>query len=290
MFNRRKSCVAGMILSLMLAGCSAGGSQVQTDDINVTGEVADVSGNVAAPDGTSEDGTVAYAMSAEELGQYMRSLALQKRLKTIGNHNPVMTQRFGADPYAMVYDGRVYLYMTGDVLMTGSDGSPLENNYSQIDTICVISSDDLVNWTDHGTVYAAGRNGQASWGNNSWAPAAAWKMIDGKPKFFLYFANNGNGIAVLTSDSPTGPFTDPIGGPLISRSTPNCSDVTWLFDPAVLMDDDGSAYIYFGGGIPQDRAADPGTARVARLGDDMISLDGDPVPIEMSRIFLRIRV
>ena len=280
MFNRRKSCITGLVLSLKLAGCGTVGDQVQTGDINVTGEPADVSGNVAVAGDAAEDGTVAYGMSAEELGQYMHSLALQKSLKTIGNHNPVMTQRFGADPYAMVYDGRVYLYMTGDDPMYKSDGSIKDNDYSNICTICVISSADLVNWTDHGTVYAAGKNGQASWGNNSWAPAAAWKMIDGKPKFFLYFANNGNGIAVLTADSPTGPFTDPIGGPLISRSTPNCSDVTWLFDPAVLMDDDGSAYIYVGGGIPQDRAADPGTARVARLGDDMISLDGDPVSIE----------
>ena len=34
--------------------------------------------------------------------------------KTLDQHNPVMVQRFGADPWAMVYDGRVYLYMTGD--------------------------------------------------------------------------------------------------------------------------------------------------------------------------------
>lgn len=47
------------------------------------------------------------------------------------------------------------------------------------------------------------------------------------------------------------------------------------------MDDDGSAYIYFGGGIPsEDKAANPGTARVAKLSDNMISLDGDPVIIE----------
>nr|MCR5179576.1 family 43 glycosylhydrolase [Lachnospiraceae bacterium] len=196
-------------------------------------------------------------------------------------HNPLMVQRFGADPYALVYNGRVYIYMTGDDHMYEEDGTVKENNYSNIDKINIISSDDLVNWQDHGTIYAAGKNGQATWGNNSWAPAAAWKNIDGKDRFFLYFANSGNGIAVLSADSPAGPFTDPIGGPLISRDTPNCADVTWLFDPAVLMDNDGRAYIYVGGGIPSpDRASDPGTARVARLSDDMIHLDGDPVPIE----------
>ena len=109
--------------------------------------------------------------------------------------------------------------------------------------------------------------------NNSWAPAAAHKTINGKEKFFLYFADNGSGIGVLTADSPIGPFTDPLGTQLVSRSTPGASDVTWLFDPAVLVDDDGSGYLYFGGGIPAGKDADPGTARVAKLGADMISLD-----------------
>ena len=201
--------------------------------------------------------------------------------KPLSDHNPVMVQRFGADPYALVYKGRVYIYMTLDYPEMNEIGEIQENTYSKIDKISVISSDDLVNWTDHGTVYAAGEHGQASWGGNSWAPAAAWKTIDGKDKFFLYFANSGNGIAVLTADSPVGPFTDPIGKALISRETPTCAEVTWLFDPAVLMDDDGESYIYFGGGVPsEDKASDPGTARVAKLGKDMISIVGDPKPIE----------
>ena len=219
--------------------------------------------------------------NADMQGETLTKLEIQTSPKPVTDHNPVMVQRFGADPYALVYDGRVYLYMTGDKVSYNADKTPKENTYGNIDTICVISSDDLVNWTDHGTVYAAGKNGAASWGNNSWAPAAAYKNIDGKDKFFLYFANNGNGIAVLTSDSPTGPFTDPIGGPLISRETPTCAEVTWLFDPAVLMDDDGENYIYFGGGVPSpDKADNPGTARVAKLGEDMISIVGDPKPIE----------
>ena len=220
-------------------------------------------------------------MTTTEMEKIFESVLPEKAYKEIGNHNPVMTQRFGADPYAMVYDGRVYLYMTCDEPMLDENGEILENDYSNIYKINVISSADLVNWTDHGSVYAASKNGAATWGNNSWAPAAACKEIDGKMRFFLYFANSGNGIAVLTSDSPTGPFTDPLGEALISRATPTCAEVTWLFDPAVLMDDDGSAYIYFGGGIPsEDKAANPGTARVAKLSDNMISLDGDPVIIE----------
>ena len=121
---------------------------------------------------------------------------MKKSLKKIGNANPVMTQRFGADPYAMVYGDRVYLYMTGDDFIYDEAGEIKENNYSNIYTINVISSSDLVNWTDHGSVYAASEKGAAAWGTNSWAPAAACREIDGKMKFFLYFANGGNGIAV----------------------------------------------------------------------------------------------
>lgn len=211
-------------------------------------------------------------------------ITLSKTLKKMGYDTPVMTQRLGADPYAMVYDGRVYLYMTGDVLEY-TNKKVSSNTYSRINTIAVVSSDDLVNWTDHGTIYAAGRNGASKWGNNSWAPAACYKEIDGKTKFFLYFANNGNGIGVLTADSPTGPFTDPLGCALISRKTPNCGNVEWLFDPAVLIDDDGSAYLYFGGGVPAGKDAHPQTARVVKLGSDMISIEGEPQTIDAPFLF-----
>ena len=205
--------------------------------------------------------------------------------KKAENHNPVMTQKFGADPWALVYGDRVYLYMTGDEPVMKDGEKPKTNDYSNIVTLRVLSSDDLVNWTDHGSVRAAGRTGAAKWASNSWAPCAAWKNIDGKDRFFLYFANSGGGIGVLVSDSPTGPFTDPVGKPLVSRSTPTCASVTWLFDPAVLVDDDGSAYLYFGGGVPEGKQADPGTARAVKLGEDMISLDGDPVAINPPWLF-----
>ena len=205
--------------------------------------------------------------------------------KTIDQHNPVMVQRFGADPWAMVYNGRVYLYMTGDEPVTKNGSKPKTNDYANIVTIRVLSSDDLVNWTDHGSVCAAGGRGAARWAMNSWAPCTAWKTINGQDKFFLYFANSGGGIGVLTADSPVGPFTDPIGKALVSRKTPTCDSVTWLFDPAVLVDEDGSAYLYFGGGVPEGKQADPGTARVAKLGEDMISLEGDPVAFNPPWLF-----
>lgn len=204
--------------------------------------------------------------------------------KTEGNNNPIVTQRYSADPGVMVYEDTVYIYSTNDVYQYSGEELG-ENTYSKITTINCFGSTDLVNWTDYGAIAVAGKDGAATWANNSWAPCAAHKTIDGKEKFFLYFADNGSGIGVLTSDSPTGPFTDPLGTQLISRKTTNCADVTWLFDPAVMVDDDGSAYLVFGGGVPEGKQAAPGTARIVKLGDDMISLDGDPVAIDVPYLF-----
>ncbi len=224
-------------------------------------------------------------MTTSNPAQYFERMQLTESYKKTMQTNPLMTQRFGADPYAMVYGDRVYFYMTADALEYDAEGNVIDNTYSKIKSINVISTDDMVNFTDHGAIKAAGWDGAATWANNSWAPAAAWKEIDGEVKFFLYFANSGGGIGVLTSDSPTGPFTDPLGEALISRNTPNCSDVLWLFDPAVLVDDDGRAYIYFGGGVPEGKVSDPGTARVAELGEDMISIKGEPQRIDVPYLF-----
>lgn len=208
--------------------------------------------------------------------------------KDAANGNPIVTQRYSADPGVMVYGDTVYVYSTNDVYEYNKKNQLGENTYSKITTINCFSSKDLVNWTDHGAIAVAGKQnpeGPAKWANNSWAPCAAHKTIDGKEKFFLYFADNGSGIGVLTSDTPYGPFVDPIGRQLVSRQTPTCASVEWLFDPAVLVDDDGTGYLYFGGGVPNGKAADPGTARVVKLGDDMISLAGDPVQINPPYLF-----
>ncbi len=222
-----------------------------------------------------------------EEGQTLDSLGIQlkKAYKKANENNPLYTQRFGADPGVMEYDGRLYVYMTDDIIERDAYGKIKENSYSKIRHINCISSDDLVNWADHGRIPVAGPGGIAPWAGNSWAPCAAHKRIDGKEKFFLYFCNGGNGIGVLTADSPAGPWRDETGHLLISRKTPNCSNVTWLFDPAVMVDDDGTGYLAFGGGVPQGRQAAPGTARIVRLGQDMMSLDGDPISLNVPWLF-----
>ena len=205
--------------------------------------------------------------------------------KQLGKHNPLISQDFCADPFALVYDGRVYLYMSTDAYEYDEAGEIKENGYNSLINVHVISSDDMVNWVDHGKVLVAGKDSAAKWANRSFAPAAACKEIDGKMKFFLYFANSGSGIGVLVGDSPVGPFTDPLGEELVKWSTPGVAGVVWLFDPAVFVDDDGTGYLYFGGGVPQGQDANPMTARVVKLGDDMISLASDAVTIDAPCIF-----
>ena len=269
-----------LVALLAFAGCASGNKENNNrENSNMQEEVT------KKPEMTATPTVAPEVMQAEEYAALFKGIEKAKNAKGMLDTNPLMTQRFGADPYALVYDDTLYIYMTGDTPEYNADGSLNTNTYSKINTINVISSRDMINWTDHGCVYAAGKDGAAKWANNSWAPAAVWKEIDGKPKFFLYFANSGGGIGVLTADSPTGPFTDPLGEALISRNTPTCDTVLWLFDPAVLLDDDGSAYIYFGGGVPEGQAAHPHTARVAKLGADMISLDGDPVAIDPPYLF-----
>ncbi len=203
-------------------------------------------------------------------------------VKGDNENNPVVTQNYGADPGVMVYNDEVFIYATNDSQELAGNN---ENTYAKIDTLNCYSSKDLVNWTDHGSFKIAGSGGAAKWARNSWAPCITSKKINGKDKFFLYFANNGSGIGVLTADSPTGPWKDPIGKALITGATPGCSGVTWMFDPAVLVDSDGTGYLYFGGGIPNNQFEHPKTARVIKLGADMTSVSGSAATIDAPYLF-----
>ncbi len=223
------------------------------------------------------------------MNQLFSSIQTATSYKKEGENNVLWTQRFGADPGFMVYKDRLYVYTTNDAVEYNSNGQIQVNTYNS-GTINCFSSADLVNWTDHGAIPVAGRNGRtengaAKWATYAWAPDAAWKTINGKDKFFLYFADSAGGIGVLTADSPEGPYTDPIGKALINKSTAGFGDVEWLFDPAVLVDDDGTGYLYVGGGVPSGKAADPGTARAIKLGDDMTSLAGDAVRMNPPYLF-----
>jgi len=218
----------------------------------------------------------------------LQTLVAEKSVKLPNENNPIMAHKFGADPAVLVYNDTVYIYATNDMQQCEFTSGKDDNHYNKITSLTVFSSKDLVNWTDLGEIPVAGKNGgtgDAKWASNSWAPAIAYKKINGKDKFFLYFADSGNGIGVLSADSPVGPFTDPIKKPLVSRDVPTCAQVNWLFDPAVLVDDDGKGYLYFGGGHDPEKYEHPKTARCVALGDDMVSLAGTPSEIDAPFLF-----
>ncbi|MCR5250484.1 MAG: family 43 glycosylhydrolase [Lachnospiraceae bacterium] len=257
-------------------------------------------GQPEAPVPVTETETVTESIATEETAEtqntneeeesmdyaeIFKGITLAKSYKGVTNNNPIIEQHYGADPFALVYDDTVYFYMTADAYEYDEAGEIAENTYSKIRSLYVVSTKDMINFTDHGEITIAGEGGVTTWAHNSWAPAAAWKMIDGKPKFFLYFADNGGGIGVVCADSPVGPFRDELGHGLIRRDMENCGNVEWLFDPAVLVDDDGKAYIYFGGGVPKGKASHPMTGRCAQLGDDMMSLVGVPETIDAPYLF-----
>lgn len=168
--------------------------------------------------------------------------------------NPIVSHVFTADPSAHVFEGRVYVYTSHD---------PDDQMAYEMRDYHAFSSDDLVNWQDHGVVLDSAN---ISWTNTLYAPGAAYSEITGK--YYLYFPNSGSAIGVAVSDSPAGPFEDALGRPLVDRNVPGASDVDWLFDPMAFVDADGQTYLYFGGG-PQDTGDN---ARVIRLNPDMISL------------------
>ncbi|MGN7938399.1 glycoside hydrolase family 43 protein [Metabacillus sp. 22489] len=239
----------------------------------------------------SRDGKdIVYSVDEAVSNIGLKKLDTSAIAKIPGYANALMSHKFGADPHAMVYDGRVYIYMTNDEFEYDANGNLIDNTYSKINTVNVISSDDMINWTDHGAIPVAGPNGVAKWATQSWAVSVEHKEIDGEDKFFLYFSNNASGIGVLTSDSPIGPWTDPLGKPLIGRNDPAAQGVLWLFDPAGFVDDDGQAYLYYGGGVPgnppnQEQAEHPATARVIKLSDDMIHTVGEPQVIDAPFLF-----
>lgn len=227
------------------------------------------------------------AKPAERKFSEVKTMIAAQGTKLISDNNPIVLHKMTADPCVLVYEDTVYIYGTNDSQQAEFSKGKIANGYEKINTLNVFCSKDLVNWTDCGEIAVAGKNnpkGAAKWATNSWAPAICTKKIDGKDKFFLYFADSANGIGVLSADSPLGPFVDPIGKALVSRSDKNIAGVHWLFDPAVIVDDDGTGYLYFGGGVKDD-IAHPKSGRAVRLGDDMVSLACEPVELDPPYLF-----
>jgi arabinoxylan arabinofuranohydrolase len=187
------------------------------------------------------------------------------------NTNPLLDFMFTADPTAVVYDGRMYVYATNDHQQYEHVGKDGKNSYGHIRTLVMMSSDDMVNWTYHGLINTAE---VAPWTALSWAPSITSRLeADGKTHFYLYYSNGGVACAVLTATSPVGPWSDPLGKNIIDHSVPGV-DVENPFDPGVVIDDQGTGWLSFGAGTPKTEYM-PDNARIVKLGADMISLASD---------------
>jgi len=165
--------------------------------------------------------------------------------------NPIITHIRTADPSAHVWaDGKLWLYCSHDM----DDAT----SYYSMDGYHVFSTGDLVHWTDWGEVL---HSRQVKWGGagTMWAPDCAYK----NGKYFFYFPHKDKtntwrtGVAI--SDKPQGPFV----------SEDDYIEGTSGIDPCCFIDDDGSAYLYFG------------KAQVAKLKDNMKELAEAPRDLDI---------
>ncbi|MBQ5507804.1 MAG: family 43 glycosylhydrolase [Prevotella sp.] len=214
---------------------------------------------------------------------------ISRTYKTVSNGNPISPCVFCADPTALEYDGRLYVYGSNDSQQFVVNNKQGNNGYGAIKSLVVFSTDDMVNWTFHGTIDVGKLC--SSWGWRfaaSWAPSVTWRVgANGKDEFFLYFANSGGSVGVLTANSPIGPWKSPLSKPLIDGDTPGVAPCNWIFDPGVVIDDNGTGWVAFGGGDPNSQGTKlmPGNSRVAKLKSSMIALDGKAVNLPAPYLF-----
>ena len=175
---------------------------------------------------------------------------------TIQAQNPFVQTWYTSDPAPMVHDGTMYVYTGHD-----EDGA----DFFWMQEWRVYSTQDMVNWTDHGSPLALE--------SFSWADDRAWasQCIERNGKFYWYICahsklSNGMAIGVAVGDTPTGPFKDAIGKPLFENGS-------WdHIDPTVLIDDNGQAWLMWGN--PQ--------CYYLKLNEDMISYSGELGLLDMT--------
>jgi arabinoxylan arabinofuranohydrolase len=159
------------------------------------------------------------------------------------------------DPHAFVYNDRVYLFASHDF---SSD-----NRDFVLKDWWVWSSSDLLRWRHESTLKpentCIGRPFDACW---------ATFGVEREGQWFWYFSIGMDGIGVVVSDSPRGPWRDPLGEPLI----PAGITATEARDPDVLVDEDGTHYLVFG----------TFDYFIVKLGDDLLSPAERPRPVRVA--------
>ena len=171
--------------------------------------------------------------------------------------NPIIRDKFTADPAPLVVGDRLYLYV-------GHDEAQRDEMFNMREWL-VYSTTDMRHWTDHGPILNVA--------DFKWAKKDAWasQAIRKNGKFWFYAAvehdatNPGKAIAVAVSDSPTGPFVDAKGSALITNSMTPKGTHSWEdIDPTFFTDDDGTTWIAWGNR----------QCYIAKLKPNMIEIDG----------------
>jgi arabinoxylan arabinofuranohydrolase len=160
--------------------------------------------------------------------------------------NPIIQTKYTADPAPMVYNDTLFLYVDHD----GDENIGFFNMKNWL----LYKTTDMVNWTDCGEV--ASLKTFSKWGrqdNGAWA----LQCIPRNGKFYLYCPVQLSGIGVAVANTPYGPFSDPIGKPLIKNSSDD-------IDPTIFIDDDNQAYLYWGNPQPY----------YVKMNENMISYSG----------------
>ena len=172
--------------------------------------------------------------------------------------NPIITEKFTADPAALVYNDKVYIYC-------GHDAAPARQERYIMPEWLVYSSSDMVTWEEHPVPLTPKEF--------EWARGDAWAahVVEKGGKFYWYVTVShkdihGKSIGVAVSDSPIGPFKDARGSAIITNDMTKETNISWDdIDPCVFIDDDGSAYMFWGNT----------TLWYVKLKDNMIEMDGD---------------
>jgi hypothetical protein len=147
---------------------------------------------------------------------------------------PLIDHIYTADPSAHVFNNKIYIYPSHDRETDIADNDN-GDQYDMVDYHVFSLDEPNGKVTDHGVVLHAD---DIPWVSKQvWAPDAATK----NGKYYLYFpARDKQGIfriGVAVGDQPEGPF----------KPEPEAIKGSFSIDPACFVDEDGSAYLYFGG-------------------------------------------
>lgn len=178
--------------------------------------------------------------------------------------NPIITDKYTADPAAIVYQDTVFLYV-------GHDEAEPGYGFYNLNEWLVYSSTDMVNWKEYDVPLRAE--------DFEWASGDAWaaEVIEKDGKFYWYVTVThaeieGKAIGVAVSDSPTRPFEDARGSALVTNDMTTNTEITWDdIDPTVFIDDDGQAYMFWGNTV----------LYYSKLKDNMIELEGEIQTIDL---------